>query len=204
MTTAGQPARFSVLFVCTGNVCRSPYAELLTRHLLNQRLHRADAVRFTVHSAGTAALAGSEMDPLTSSLLPEWGVPSSAGQGHLARQLDEPTIRSADLVLTAERQHRAHVAILCPAARPRCFSLREFDRLLSQVEPCTPADDPVELARAGVIAAAGRRGMTPPVAASADAIPDPFRRTPEFHRATTTMLGALVAHLVQMLTARGV
>ncbi|MET0235382.1 MAG: hypothetical protein ABW224_12130 [Kibdelosporangium sp.] len=204
MTAAAQQARFSILFVCTGNICRSPYAELLTRHLLDQRLPRTNAVRFTVRSAGTAALTGSEMEPMTSSLIQEWGVPRTAGQEHVARQIDEPTISRADLVLTAERHHRAHVATLCPGARSRCFTLREFNRLLNQVEPGPPADDPVEIARAGVVAAAGRRGMTPPVAASEDAIADPFRRTPEFHRATTTMLDTLVANVVRMLTARGV
>jgi hypothetical protein len=43
---------FRVLYVCTGNICRSPFAEILTRHLLTGRLGGQAAAAFDVSSAG--------------------------------------------------------------------------------------------------------------------------------------------------------
>ncbi len=50
--------RFGILFVCTGNQCRSPVAEVLARRLLDERFGSEHAVRFDVSSAGTQAVRG--------------------------------------------------------------------------------------------------------------------------------------------------
>src|SRR4051812_32932148 len=54
---------FRLLFVCTGNICRSPFAEILTRHLLVGRLGGRVAGRFEISSAGVQAVVGSPMHP---------------------------------------------------------------------------------------------------------------------------------------------
>ena len=64
---------FSVLFVCTGNVCRSPVAELVTRRLLADKFGPEDAARFAVSSAGTNAVLGEPMDPLSRAELADVG-----------------------------------------------------------------------------------------------------------------------------------
>ena len=51
---------FRVLFVCTGNICRSPMAEGLLRHILPERLKS----KVTVSSAGTHAIDGNPAEPL--------------------------------------------------------------------------------------------------------------------------------------------
>jgi protein-tyrosine phosphatase len=58
-----QGDRFHILFVCTGNVCRSPFAEIYTRHLLIGRLGGRGARAYPVASAGVGALHGSGMHP---------------------------------------------------------------------------------------------------------------------------------------------
>jgi Low molecular weight phosphotyrosine protein phosphatase len=61
---------FRLLFVCTGNICRSPFAEILTRHLLRGRLGGRAAAAFDVSSAGVAAVVGSAMHPDSRAELP--------------------------------------------------------------------------------------------------------------------------------------
>lgn len=84
----------SVLFVCTGNVCRSPFAAALLSHL-------APALRVT--SCGTDALVGARLDPLLAAHLPS-GL--AAADTHRARQLSMADL-DADLVLTMSLRQRA-------------------------------------------------------------------------------------------------
>lgn len=89
---------FSVLMVCTGNICRSPMAEGLLRHRLPPFLQSEVAVR----SAGTYGLHGNRAEPLAVKAASAHGVDIS---DHRARILDASLIRSADLVLAMERYH---------------------------------------------------------------------------------------------------
>ena len=89
---------FSVLMVCTGNICRSPMAEGILRHLLPDALEAEVRVR----SAGTHGLHGNLAEP--------FAVKAAAAVGanisdHRARILDAPMVRSADLVLAMEKYH---------------------------------------------------------------------------------------------------
>ncbi|OLF08595.1 arsenate reductase/protein-tyrosine-phosphatase family protein [Actinophytocola xanthii] len=192
---AGSAALFDILFVCTGNVCRSAFAELLTRRLLDRALPPATAARVSVASAGCAALTGAGVHPLTRAELAVRGVPGARVNAHVARQVDERMLAGADVVLTAERRHRAHVVELYPEALGRTFCLRELHRLLSGVD-LRVREDPVARLHAAVATAAGRRGMIPPVSAEQDAVPDPFGRPAEAHRQAAALIGDLLADLV--------
>jgi protein-tyrosine phosphatase len=76
-----------------------------------------------------------------------------------ARRITEHMIEDADLVLTATREHRGAVVTLVQTALPKTFTLREFARLVDDVdEAALPAAPPAERARALVAAAAARRG----------------------------------------------
>jgi protein-tyrosine phosphatase len=108
VTTGG-----SVLVVCTGNVCRSPFLQLALQRELDAR--RPDgAVGITVTSAGTGALAGRPMDERAAAQATARGLDP---QTFLARQLTPAMVAGADLVLTATRRHRGEVATLHPRAR---------------------------------------------------------------------------------------
>ena len=163
---------FRVLHVCTGNICRSPMAEHVMRAGLHKRLG-AEAEVFVIESAGTWGYDGSPMEEFAHSTLAAWGIDGSA---FTARELIAEHVAAADLVLTATRDHRAAAVVLQPRAAKRTFTLREFDRLLSVVDPALlPTGNRVERARAIVAAAAANRGMIRPDAPADDDLADPYQ-----------------------------
>jgi protein-tyrosine phosphatase len=149
---------FSVLFVCTGNVCRSPMAELLCRAWADPR---AD---LRTSSAGVAALVGHGIDTSTASVLGQLGIDPTR---HRARQFEPYLAERADLVLTAEAAHRDRIMAEVPSAFRRTFTLKEFARLARLATATDPHEVVAELAR--------QRGADGPVAAGVDDLPDPYR-----------------------------
>src|SRR5687768_8381024 len=125
---------FSVLFVCTGNICRSALGERLGRAYLEERLgDRAAAIELT--SAGVQAVVGSAMHPDTALVLS--GLGADAGD-FVARQFVENMAVQADLTLTMTRGHRRDVLHGAPRELARTFTLREAAALLElmgDVEP---------------------------------------------------------------------
>ncbi len=92
-----------VLMVCTGNICRSPMMERILRAAVHQQGAGDEVV---VTSAGTWAHDGEPMQPFAASTLIERGVDA---EGFTATSLTEELVRSADLVVTATREHRSQV-----------------------------------------------------------------------------------------------
>lgn len=153
----------AILCVCTGNVCRSPAAERL--------LARALGPTVTVSSAGTHALVSQPFSPPMDQLVEEGGADAADFQ---ARLLTAPLLRTADLVLGMAREHRAVAVDLFPAAVRRSFTLREYARLLGQIDPeLLPAGTPAERARASLPLAAAQRQRS---VATEDDVADPYRR----------------------------
>ena len=89
---------FHVLMVCTGNICRSPMAEGILQTMLPPALQSVVAVR----SAGTHGLHGNRAEPFAIQAAAAHGADIN---GHRARILDAPMIRSADLILAMENFH---------------------------------------------------------------------------------------------------
>ena len=109
-----------VLFVCTGNLCRSPSAALLLR----QQLRDAGGAEVTVHSAGTV---GADVGP-PRSLVEEglaFGIDLAA---HVPRTVDPAMIQAADLVVGLTREHVRETVVAVPSSFPRTFTLREIIR----------------------------------------------------------------------------
>lgn len=167
---------FTVLTVCTGNICRSPAVE----RLLRAELGAGSGIR--VHSAGTGALVGEPIHHPVAGLLRELSVDADA---HEARRITEAMVREADLVLALTREHRADVVELVPAAVRRTFTLREFARLAEQVDPEALAEaagaeaSPAERLAALLPLASAYRAQVDP---SLDDVIDPFRRAPEVYQ----------------------
>ena len=187
----GPPDRFRLLFVCTGNICRSPFAQFHTRFLLEARLGPRQAARFQVASAGTGAVVDSGMHRLSRAQL-------STRRDHpdvaafRGRQLPERDVALADLVLTVSREHRGRVLEDVPQALPKAFTIREFARLLEAAPPAPLPPDPVARARALVGIALATRGTPAPVSAEEDEVPDPVRGDESVHAASAEVVDAAV------------
>jgi protein-tyrosine phosphatase len=192
------PALFRVLHVCTGNICRSPIAEHLMRHGLEQGWPE-QAGDFVVESAGTWGHAGSPMEPHALTMLGGRGVDGAAFR---ARELAAEHVAGADLVLAATREHRAAAVVLYPRAAARTFTLREFARLTADIDPGSlPGGDAVERARALVRAAAGRRGLVPPARPSDDDLADPYHAPASAFAACADLVSASLQGPLALLTS---
>ena len=141
----------SILFVCTGNTCRSPMAEGLFRSLLSDRLKcREDELPsrgFQVGSAGVAALPGAPASPNALEVLDQAGIDLT---GHASQPVTEQLVAWADLVLTMTARHQSAVVgafpdslskvqLLCPegdVSDPFGGSLRDYQECGEQIRQC--------------------------------------------------------------------
>jgi len=188
--------RFSILFVCTGNICRSPTAERMLRHALVDRLGDA-ASHFEVGSAGTGALVDYPIQEHAAELLTRQGIDVS---GFAARQLDAELVADADLVLGLTREHRAAAATAAPSIIRRLFTLREFARLAEAgAAEVRPEQPPVERARALAQAATAQRGIVRPEKPGDDDVPDPYGGPADAYRLAFTLIEASVRVVAELI-----
>ena len=117
--TAAPP--MSILFVCTGNICRSPIGERVLTGLAGRA-----GVPVTSTSAGVGALNGQPIHPHASAVLIENGYDAA---GFESRYLRPPMLVESDLVLCMSREHRAAAQQMAPARWKRVFTLTEFAAL---------------------------------------------------------------------------
>lgn len=197
----GQPDRdadpFRILYVCTGNICRSPFAEILTRHLLIGRFDGRAAMTFDVSSAGVRAVVGSAMHPDSRDELAPWGL--DVADRFTARQLRPEMVEQADVILGASRRHRAAVVELVPVRLARTFSIREFARLAAEVDPTLLPPDPVARAHLLVEQARGRRGLVPVAVPEHDDVPDPVGHPRGAHQEAAALIRSAVQVIVDVL-----
>lgn len=108
-----------ILFVCTGNTCRSPIAEAMLKHMAEER-----GLEMDVQSAGVAAWGGTPMSQYAAAVLDEQDI----GNHHDFRSaaLDERRVQWADLILTLTTSHKRHVLQQFPSAHNKTFALKEY------------------------------------------------------------------------------
>jgi protein-tyrosine-phosphatase len=185
------PTNFTVLLVCTGNICRSAMAERLGRAFLAEVMGE-HAAEVRLLSAGTKAVVDSAMHPDSALVLRGFGAEPGDFR---ARQLVEGMATAADLTLTMTRAHRHDVLQRDPRALARTFTLREAAALLGQL-----GDAPV----AGVMFVERARNLVKLMAAARserhaganDDVRDPIGQPIEVHDAVGT---AIVETLVPVL-----
>jgi tRNA threonylcarbamoyl adenosine modification protein (Sua5/YciO/YrdC/YwlC family) len=129
-----------VLFVCTGNTCRSPMAEMLCRDMLAKRLgcsiDELEDRGVMVMSAGIAAEEGGKATVDAIDVMAEFGLDL---RGHETQPLSEPLARHADVILTMTRGHREAIVAQWPSAAERTQVLAA-----SGIDICDPIGGPLE------------------------------------------------------------
>lgn len=186
-----------IMTVCTGNICRSPYAHLLLSH----RLEQARPGAFEVSSVGTGALIGQGVDPGSASILAARGVAHDTFE---ARQITEQLLDGVDVVLPLTIEHRKTVLSYAPRLLKRCYTIKEMARLITTADERRPWEErlagaatpeerwariPMELAR--------ERGLSR-VAEGQDDVADPYRLEQSAFDAMAVDIDAAVETIVAL------
>jgi sulfate adenylyltransferase len=167
-----------VLFVCTANICRSPYMQLMADRL-------ADGV-LDVSSAGTHGYDDHDVDVEMRTLLTAREVSSDSFR---SRRLTAELVDEADLVLTAEVTHRRFILDEQPGAFRKVFTLGQFAAAVRNADGLIGQDLLAEIAT--------RRPHADP---SLD-VADPYRQGPDAAARAAEQIESLLQVVVPALAA---
>lgn len=116
-----------VLFVCTGNSCRS----VMAKYLLEKELSFLNKNNVSVLSCGVSAIEGMSATPFTLDLIRSDGIDI---RRHEAVRLKKQLVRRADIILAMENLHKEEVLRFYPEAREKVYLLGEFaDNLMLDI-----------------------------------------------------------------------
>lgn len=107
----------NILFVCTGNTCRSPMAEAILRKLASER-----QLALEVRSAGVAAMDGTSLSRYAEAVLHDHGI----HEPFRSTALHEQLLEWADLILTLTQSHKQYVLERFPVAVGKTHTLKEY------------------------------------------------------------------------------
>lgn len=175
-------SRFGILTVCTANICRSPFTELLLKD-------RLDSGLFEVASAGTRGWDAAPMDADAAAELARFDVDASAFR---SRPIDAAAVDMAHLILTATKDHRSEVLGVNPVALRRTFTIKEFAHLVRPVDGATLSDM--------VTDASLRRSEGP---ADVD-ITDPYRGDVALHHSVADQIDTAVRQIADAFNAASI
>ncbi|MBU4289032.1 MAG: hypothetical protein KKI12_12785 [Proteobacteria bacterium] len=109
----------NILFVCMGNICRSPFAEGLLKKLVQKK--GVDDI--VADSAGLLALPGNSASGMAQKVAAEYDVDLS---GHIAKSVKEYIVDRSDLILVMEKPHAENLLDIFPEAEGKVFLIRHF------------------------------------------------------------------------------
>ena len=187
----------------------------MAERLLQAGLDQVVPGGFEVSSAGTRALVGEPMQPISADIVRTFG---GNPDGFAARQLTSKILRGVDLVLTMTSGHRGEVLQLDASLLKRTFTIREFARMLDVLDqraadrdsqsaagspPEAASDDDARLAanatfwRGLPARAAGVRHLSLPADPTDNDIVDPYRRAPEVYREMEDQLAPAIVSILR-------
>jgi protein-tyrosine phosphatase len=124
----------TILFVCSGNTCRSPMAEVIATDFLANKLHvsagELENKGINVISAGSFAMPGAKAAAPAIDVMQKMGLDLTR---HRSRPLSVELIHQADVIYTMSRRHARDVISLVPAAADK----------VSPLDPAMDIEDPI-------------------------------------------------------------
>lgn len=141
----------TILFVCTGNTCRSAMAEGIFEKMLKESAE--DNTRLNIISAGIFALSGISPTSEAIKVMAEQGIDISQ---HIATQVQEDLVKRADLILVMSYAHKDYIATKYIFAQDKIHLIKEFAQISEfksikttneNYEIVDPIDRPIEFYR---------------------------------------------------------
>ena len=114
----------TILFVCTGNTCRSAMAEGIFKKMLKEKTE--DDSKFNILSAGISALSGMSATPEAIKVMAEQGINISR---HIATQAQEDLVKKADLILVMSKRHKDYIKTKFTFNQDKIYLLKEFAQI---------------------------------------------------------------------------
>jgi protein-tyrosine phosphatase len=139
---------FTVLHVCTGNICRSPMSERILAGLTGEDVYN--------HGAGISAYH--EGENMQNNAMTELESRGFDPDGHRARHLLREHVEASDLILVATTGHLDYIAERFPEASGKTFLVRSFGPMAADLAETLPDGDTAVRGKALVDAADARRG----------------------------------------------
>ncbi len=107
-----------IMFICTGNICRSAMAEAMLKKLAKQKNKEIE-----VYSAGTTAYTGDVCTENAIQVMDEYGIDI---RKHRATNIKESKIEEMDLILCATTSHKQMVNYLYPNLKEKVYTIKEY------------------------------------------------------------------------------
>lgn len=189
-----------ILFICTGNTCRSPMAEALLRQMAAKR-----GITVAVRSAGVSTIDGLPVSAHAVQTLRQWDIEHKS----TSRALTSEAVNWADLILTMTSSHKRGLLQWYPEAVDKTHTLKEYanqdERVLADIEELERLYSEMHMKQAlGQQLTAGERNRLLELERripSVDVV-DPFGGSLAVYNSSAAEIEAALSRLLDKLTKR--